>query len=91
MNHHGHVVIIGFGNRGQARLPQLRAKLPDHTVTAVEQHNDETRLALASAWGARLIVRRADASNHEDALGSLLGKGEFPLNLTPEGCVYVPS
>ncbi|CAH2901585.1 MAG: Homospermidine synthase (EC [uncultured Paraburkholderia sp.] len=81
MNHPVNVVIVGFGNLGQALLPLLRAAFPACAVTAVEQHSDEERAAIANAWGVRLIVRRVEASNYVDVLGPLLRDGGFLLNL----------
>ena len=83
MDYRRHVVIVGFGNLGQAILPLLRAAFPTYTLTAIEQHGDEARVALANAWGVRFIVRRIDASNYADAIGPLLARGDFLLNLAP--------
>ncbi|RKP43401.1 saccharopine dehydrogenase NADP-binding domain-containing protein [Trinickia fusca] len=81
MNHPRHVVIVGFGNLGQALLPLLRTAFPACEVTVVEQHGDEARVALANAWGLRFIVRRIEESNYADVLGPLLENGDFLLNL----------
>ncbi len=83
MHHRRHVVIVGFGNLGQALLPLLRATFPAYTLTTIEQHGDEARIALAKAWGVRFILRRVDESNYADVIGPLLGSGDFLLNLAP--------
>jgi homospermidine synthase len=83
MDQRRHVVVVGFGNLGRALLPLLRATFPAYTVTAVDQHGDEARIALANTWGIRLIVRRIEESNYADVIAPLLTKGDFLLNLAP--------
>jgi homospermidine synthase len=81
MNHPRHVVIVGFGNLGQALLPLLRAAFPACAVTAVEQSGDLERVKLANAWGVHLVVCRVEESNYVDVLAPLLERGDFLLNL----------
>lgn len=83
MDHPRHVVVVGFGNLGQALLPLLRNAFPACAVTTIEQHGDATRIALANTWGVRLIVRRVEQSNCAELLGPLLAKDDFLLNLAP--------
>ena len=77
------VVIVGFGNLGQGLLPLLRGAFPTYTLTAIEQHGDEARIALANAWDVSFIVCRIEESNYADVIGPLLGSGDFLLNLAP--------
>ncbi|MBN3728041.1 saccharopine dehydrogenase NADP-binding domain-containing protein [Burkholderia sp. Ac-20379] len=81
MNSKRQVVIVGFGNLGQAILPLLRTAFPEWAMTAVEQHDDDARATLAAAWDVRLVTCRVDAANYVQILGPLLGHGDFLLNL----------
>ncbi|MBN3759857.1 saccharopine dehydrogenase NADP-binding domain-containing protein [Burkholderia sp. Ac-20365] len=75
------VVIIGFGNIGQAVIPLLQRTFPQWPIIAVDQHGNPERVDLAKALGITLITSRITESNFRNGLYPLLSPGDFLLNL----------
>lgn len=79
----GRMVIVGFGNIGQAVTPLLQTTFPDRIITAIDCCIDTRRAGIARERGIELIQRRIDADNYSLILAPLLKQGDFLLNLAP--------
>jgi homospermidine synthase len=77
------IVMVGFGNIGQAVVPLLHAHFPGYRVIAFDQHDDAIRIARAAAMGVELIHYRIDAHNFSQLIAPYLRAGDFLLNLAP--------
>ncbi|WP_322052738.1 saccharopine dehydrogenase NADP-binding domain-containing protein [Paraburkholderia bannensis] len=77
------VVMVGFGNIGQAVVPLLRTHFPHRHIVAIEQHADAVRVTRAREMGVKLLQCRVDAGNYEAVLTPHLQAGAFLLNLAP--------
>jgi homospermidine synthase len=77
------IVMVGFGNLGQALLPLLEDQFAQYAVVAIDQCVDDARLALAQRHGIRLLEQRLSASNFAAVLTPWLAPGDFLLNLAP--------
>ncbi|WP_322094351.1 saccharopine dehydrogenase NADP-binding domain-containing protein [Paraburkholderia bannensis] len=77
------IVMVGFGNIGQAVVPLLRTHFPHRHIVAIEQHADAVRVMRAREMGVKLLQCRVDAGNYEAVLTPHLQAGAFLLNLAP--------
>jgi homospermidine synthase len=81
MNHKRNVVIIGFGNLGQAVIPLLHEAFPAWPITVIEQEGDEVRTSLAGRLNVAFVKCRITETNFGAMLKPLLGRGDLLLNL----------
>ncbi|NIE63327.1 saccharopine dehydrogenase NADP-binding domain-containing protein [Burkholderia sp. Ax-1719] len=77
------VVMVGFGNIGQAVVPLLRSHYPHRRIVAIDQHADVVRVARAREMDVELLHCRVDAGNYQAVLKPHLYAGAFLLNLAP--------
>ncbi|MBN3751656.1 homospermidine synthase [Paraburkholderia sp. Tr-20389] len=77
------VVLVGFGNIGQAVVPLLRRHFPGCRIVAIDQFADEVRQARSRELGVDLIHCRINKANYQTALSPYLQPGVFLLNLAP--------
>ena len=80
----GRIVIIGFGSIGQGVLPLILRHIgirPDRItiVTAEERGKD-----IAQTLGVRFVLEPLVRENFRRVLDSLMGRGDFVLNLSVE-------
>jgi homospermidine synthase len=80
-SHVNRIVIVGFGNIGQAVLPLLARQFPGAQVHIFETFEDEARRAISDAYRARFVAQRVTRENYRGLLEPLLGEGDFLLNL----------
>jgi homospermidine synthase len=77
------IVIVGFGNIGQAVIPLLQDQFPDRPITAIDCTIDARRIEIAAARNIELVEQRVDADNFADILAPRIHCGDFLLNLAP--------
>ncbi len=77
------IVMVGFGNIGQAVVPLLHAHFPGCHVIALDQNRDAIRRARAASMGVELIQCHVDALNFSQAIAPHLRAEDFLLNLAP--------
>jgi homospermidine synthase len=80
----GRILIIGFGSIGQGVLPLILRHIgisPERVtiVTAEDRGSDE-----AAKYGVKFIKERLTRENYRRVLNSLLGRGDFLLNVSVE-------
>jgi homospermidine synthase len=78
----GRLVVVGFGSIGQGVLPLLLRHLEiDHdqiTIITAEPRGHD----VAAEYGIRFVETALTRSNYRRVLESLLGKGDFLLNVS---------
>lgn len=77
------IVIVGFGNIGQAVIPLLRTEFRGAAITAIDCRVDARRFEIARECGIELVRHEIRADNYAAMLGALLAAGDFLLNLAP--------
>lgn len=77
------IVIVGFGNIGQAVSPLLRKEFSGWQISAIDCHIDSRRIEIAEACEIELLEHRIGPDNFAAILGSRLAAGDFLLNLAP--------
>ncbi|WP_181885508.1 saccharopine dehydrogenase NADP-binding domain-containing protein [Trinickia dinghuensis] len=77
------IVIVGFGNIGQAVIPLLQDEFAGRRITAIDCCIDERRVEIATARNIELVEQRVDADNFQGILAPRLSRGDFLLNLAP--------
>ena len=77
------IVIVGFGNIGQAIIHLLQKSFADCDIIVIDQHNDGCRNSLAMRRGIVSIHCRVTSVNFEETLRPLLSSGDFLLNFAP--------
>jgi homospermidine synthase len=75
------IVILGFGNIGQALVPLLKEHFPGWALLVIEREITSDRESIAGKFGIRLIAQTIVKDNHQDILSPLLEPGDFLLNL----------
>jgi homospermidine synthase len=75
------IVILGFGNIGQALIPLLQQHFPAWDLLVIERSIDPNRESVARELGIRLIGQRIVKDNYRDVLSPLLQSGDFLVNL----------
>lgn len=78
------IVIVGFGNLGQAILPLLKKEFPAHVIVAFDRDVSSERLAVACAAGIEFHHTGIDEHNYRALLGPLLSDGSYLLNVAVE-------
>jgi homospermidine synthase len=78
----GRIVIVGFGSIGQGALPLILRHIgiaPERItiVTAEEVGHEE-----ATRYGIKFIKQRLTRENYRRVLDTLLGRGDFLLNVS---------
>lgn len=77
------IVIVGFGNIGQAVIPLLRAEFRSAAIIAIDCCVDARRIEIARECGITLVQHEIRADNYAAILAPLLAAGDFLLNLAP--------
>ena len=77
------IVIVGFGNIGQAVIPLLRTEFRGAAITAIDCCVDAHRVEIARECGIELVSHEIRADNYAAILGPLLAAGDLLLNLAP--------
>jgi homospermidine synthase len=83
----GRLVMLGFGSIGQGVLPLIlcHIEMPRERIQIVSA--DARGESVAMEYGVTLITTAITRENYRTVLGSMLGRGDFLLNL----CVDVSS
>jgi len=78
----GKLVIVGFGSIGQGTLPLIlrHIEIPKENITIITA--DERGHDVANALGVTFIINPLTKENYKGILESMLGKGDFLLNLS---------
>jgi homospermidine synthase len=77
------IVIVGFGNIGQAVIPLLRAEFRRAVIIAIDCCVDARRIDIARECRITLVQHEIRADNYAAILAPLLAAGDFLLNLAP--------
>lgn len=77
----GKIVILGFGNIGQAIIPLLQRHFPDRHLVVIEREIGVDQAVLARRHGLCLIERKIAGDNYLEILTPLLDEGDFLVNL----------
>lgn len=77
------IVIVGFGNIGQAVIPLLRTEFRSAAIVAIDCCVDARRIEIAHECGIELVQHEIRADNYAAILSPLLSAGDFLLNLAP--------
>jgi homospermidine synthase len=75
------IVLLGFGNIGQALIPLLKEHFPAWDLLVIEREIGPEREIIARELGIRLVAHRIVKDNYLSILSSLLEPGDFLLNL----------
>ncbi len=77
----GKILILGFGNIGQALIPLLKEHFPAWDLLVIEKEIGSERESIARELGVRLLAHRIVKDNYLAILSPLLEPGDFLLNL----------
>jgi len=77
------IVIVGFGNIGQAVIPLLRTEFRSAAIIAIDCCIDARRIEVARQCDITLVKHEICAVNYAAILSPLLAVGDFLLNLAP--------
>jgi homospermidine synthase len=77
------IVIVGFGNIGQAVIPLLRAEFRSAAIIAIDCCVDARRIEIGRECRITLVQHEIRADNYAAILDPLLAAGDFLLNLAP--------
>ncbi|MGG1947666.1 saccharopine dehydrogenase NADP-binding domain-containing protein [Trinickia sp. NRRL B-1857] len=77
------IVIVGFGNIGQAVAPLLQKEFAGWQISAIDCDIDSRRMEIAEGCKIELLAHRIDPDNFATILGSLVAESDFLLNLAP--------
>jgi homospermidine synthase len=75
------IVLMGYGNIGQALSPLLRKRFPDLPVHIVDAVMDNTRIDIADDFGLSWTRLRLSADNYAAALAPLVGVDSLVVNV----------
>lgn len=78
----GRILIVGFGSIARSVLPVLLRHLditPGQITVVCPPAND---IAVAQAYGIRVVSKALTEENHKQVLQDLVGAGDFLLNLS---------
>jgi len=75
------IVMVGFGNIGQAILPLLSTHFPEYHVHIFEANIGKSQRDLCRRYNARLTEQRITKDNHGVVLQPLLSSRDYLLNL----------
>jgi homospermidine synthase len=75
------IVILGFGNIGQALVPLLKEHFPGWALLVIEREITSDRESIARELGVRLVALGIVKDNYRNILSPLLEPGDFLLNL----------
>ncbi|MDB5059325.1 MAG: hss [Chloroflexi bacterium] len=75
------IVILGFGNIGQAIIPLLKKHFADRNIWIIEQALDRYQAELVQEYGMHVIPTRVLRDNYLEVLSPMLETGDFLLNL----------
>ncbi len=78
------IVIVGFGNLGQAIQPLLKKEFPDYVVLAFDRESCAQRLRVAKEMQVEFHLLAIDQDNYHSALAPFLSEGSYLLNLAVE-------
>lgn len=79
--HTNRIVIVGFGNIGQALLPLLSIHFPTHDLYIFEKDADLTHREICARYSAHLSEQQVTDKNYRTLIGPLLREGDYLLNL----------
>ncbi len=80
----GKIIMVGFGSIGQGVLPLILRHIdmgPEQITIVTADHRGHEE---ALSYGINFIVNALTEENYESVLGSLLGPGDFLLNVSVE-------
>jgi homospermidine synthase len=75
------IVMLGFGNIGQAIIPLLARHFADRAIHVFEQRLNAQQAEIAREHNLRAIEDKITRHNYEEVLTPLLKAGDFLLNL----------
>ena len=78
----GRLVMLGLGSIGQGVLPLILAHIDMPRERIIIVTADARGGEVAAALGIRTLVQPLDRQNYREMLASLLGEGDFLLNLS---------
>ncbi len=78
------IVIVGFGNLGQAILPLLAKEYAAWQIVAFDKNHDLEQQSVAREMNIELRQLKLDQRNYQQALAPLLDDGDYLLNLAVE-------
>lgn len=79
-----HIVIVGFGNLGQAIQPLLKKVFPGYPVIAFDREADPQRRQVAQEMGVQFHHQEITQHNYQQVLAPLLTEGSYLLNIAVE-------
>src|SRR5260370_5199953 len=75
------IVIIGFGNIGQAIIPLLAKHFPTRRIWIIERAIGADQVTIIKDYNLHSIATRIAKDNYQEILTPLLEPGDFLLNL----------
>lgn len=78
------IVIVGFGNLGQAIQPLLKKEFPDYPVVVFDREAGPQRTRVAEEMQVEFHLLAIDQHNYQSALSPFLSEGSYLLNLAVE-------
>lgn len=75
------IVMLGFGNIGQALLPLLQRHFADWNIWVIEKALDDDQRRIAQDHDLHVLQDQITEANYLDVLSPILGTGDFLLNL----------
>lgn len=78
------IVIVGFGNIGQAIQPLLKKEYPEYKIIAFDKEIDESRRTIAQDMAIELHHACVTQHNYCSLLSEFLVDGSYLLNLAVE-------
>lgn len=78
------IIMVGFGNLGQAIQPLLKKTFPDYPVVAFDRESDQQRLQVAAQMGVQFHHLEITQHNYQRVLTPLLSDGSYLLNIAVE-------
>ncbi|MEX8495201.1 saccharopine dehydrogenase NADP-binding domain-containing protein [Sphaerotilus sp.] len=76
-----HIVLLGYGNIGQALSPLLRQRFASQRIDVFDERMTLAQQALAEQYGLRWTRQRITQDNHLTLLGAALGVGSLVINV----------
>ncbi|MEY8877042.1 MAG: saccharopine dehydrogenase NADP-binding domain-containing protein [Leptothrix sp. (in: b-proteobacteria)] len=75
------IVLLGYGNIGQALTPLLRRRFPALPIDVVDERMAADQVAIAEAHQLRWTRLRVTRDNHAEALAPLVAAGTLVINV----------
>lgn len=82
MTTHGtKIILLGFGNIGQAIIPLLKTHFSPMDIWVIEQNLDRDQEALIGEYGLHALRETVTRENYRQLLSPILEAGDFLVNL----------